>query len=418
MTRLSTSPVAAIAAVAIFAAVETATAQPHAPLLPPPETLATWARTTPVTRDTRIDAPPVTVQSPPAPAARTRRSRKWSVEVHGGRFGELIDAGASRSAAIEAFPAGAPFTTMAGGPSRAVASWLYGDGTVLFDQIRASFASTYGVNLSSITPLDDVLRSSGTTRTFGTTVGGRFSRDITSWLGLEVAYDRGPSETAVDEAVFRGVEATRSSYVAAFQSLLATIPQDNGVVTATVTSTDVEASRHQQIATASLVLTPIRISRFGLHLSAGGGIVKNDVSPTEIRLQAGYRFSLLSQFPINESETVTIRFSEKSQVPVWVAGAGFTLDLWGPLGVRADARVLAMENAVQTTVSSSGTHVTTPAAAQQVTLPSLTSPSIQFSSIPGVQTTLGGGTVNDLVTYSGSGYQVRPHITVGLVLRF
>lgn len=355
---------------------------------------------------------------PPAAAANPprRRQGKWALEVHGGRLGNLLSAGTSTG--IDAFAVGAPFTTAGGDPSRAVASWMYGDGVLLFEQVRASFAANHGVAFPGITPLDGVMRGAGTNRKPGNAFGGRFSRDLTSWLALELAFDRGSSRTTFADGVMDGVEATRASYTAAFQALLATIPHTGGLVAATVTPASEGGSQSQTIATASIVLTPIRVGRLGVHVLFGGGFVKNDSSPMEVQLQGNYRFSVLSRFPINESETVAIRFSEKSQVPAAVVGAGFTLNLWGPIGLRADARVLATENTAVTTVTSSATRVTTAVAAQQLTFPSLTTPSIQFNNIPGGRTTLSGEPVNGLVTYSGRGYDLRPHVTVGLTVRF
>jgi hypothetical protein len=353
---------------------------------------------------------------PPPPRARKRGG--WALEVHGGRLGDLLSAGARSGTSLDAFPAGTPFATAGGHPSRAVSSWFYGDGPTLFDQIRASFAASHGVSLPGIVPLDTVVRSRALSRGSTDTVGARFSRDLTSWLALEVAYDRGSSRSTLDSSVASGIEASRASYAGAFQALLTAIPHTAGQITAVAEPAATESSQPTQIATGSLVITPVRVSRFAVHVLVGGGVLKRGGSATELRLRGGTRFSLLGQMPIDESETVILRFDEKRQLPAITAGAGFTIDMWGPLGLRADARVVATEDTAVTTLSSSATHTTTVVASQQVTFPSLTTPSIQLSSIPNARTTLSGPAVADLVTYSGDGHELRPQFTVGLVLRF
>lgn len=417
MSRWLASHALGLAAVAILMSAAPAVGQSAHPS-PPASLLLDPAGKVAATRppEDQIARPSGPARTQP-PASRPRRSPKWALEVHGGRFGSLLGGSSDGGNTIDAFPAGASFTTAGGQPSRAVSSWFFGDGPVLFDEIRASFAANYAVALGGISPLDGMLRTPGTSRTPGNAFGARLSRDLTSWLGIELAYDQTSIERALSDTAATAIEASRASYVTAFQSLLATIPQTGGAVTATSSSLD-GASKRQMVATASVVVTPVRSARLSLHLLAGGGIVKNESAGGEVRLQSNYRFNLLAQFPFSESETVTIKFTEKAQAPAMTAGAGLTLNLWGPLGLRADARVLATKNTTVTTVSASPTRTVATAAAQQLTFPSLTSPSIQFSSAPGARTTLSGGAVTDLETYAGRGYEVRPYMTVGLVLRF
>jgi hypothetical protein len=367
-------------------------------------------------------------QSPPAPTAATsqrpapvgrpaRTQGGWMLEVHGGAFGELINnnvsVGRSGSSA-EAFPAGTPFTTLNGQPSRAVPSWAFGDGVVLFDEVRRSFAANLGLALPAITPLDAVMRSRGAVHKPANAVGGRFSRNVTSWLAAEVAVDRGSRRSSLSSNVDAGLEATRASYTAAFQALLASIPQTGGRVTATATSS-ANATDTQTVVTASAVLSLVRTSRVGVHTVIGGGLMMNDGSTLEGRLQSGYQFRVFGIYPINESETVTLRFSEKKQVPVGVIGLGFTLRVAGRTGLRVDARVLASRNTATTSVDAAASTVS---ASPVVTLPSATTPSIQFSTETSARTTLSGAPLNGLVTYRGNGLDLRPHITVGYYVRF
>lgn len=143
--------------------------------------------------------------------------------------------------------------------------------------------------------------------------------------------------------------------------------------------------------------------------------MNDKASKIELTLASGYRFSVFSTFPINESESVTIRYSEEKSAPVVSLGFGVSVRVAGQSGVRFDARMLASQNRAVTTVTSSNTRVIAP---QLVSFPSLTTPSIQFSTAAGTRTTLSGDAVADLVTYRGSGYDLRPHLTVGYFVRF
>jgi len=348
-------------------------------------------------------------------ASRPRREGKWLLEVHGGRFGELIPNSLSGGGSgVDGLPGGTPFTTLNGQPSRAVPAWSFGDGTVLFDEMRRSFAANQGLTLPGITPLDAVMRSRGTTRAPGTAFGVRVSRDLTSWLAAEIGVDHGPMRAALAEDTLAGVEATRASYTSAFQALLATMPQTGGRVSM-VAQNSPDASNTQTVVTGSAVLALVRTSRLRINAIVGGGIMKNDGASFEATLRGGYQFNVFSVFPVNESETVTLRFSEKPQVPVGVLGLGFTARLVGQSGIRVDARLLASEVTALTTIDAVPARVTS---GQPVTLPSITSPSIQFSSAPGTRTSLSGNPLSGVTTYAGSGYDLRPHITVGYYVRF
>lgn len=354
-------------------------------------------------------------QEPRPAASGPRREGKWLLEVHGGRFGELIpNSLRGGGSGAEPLPSATPFTTLNGQPTRAVPAWSFGDGAALFDEVRRSFAANQGLNLPGITPLDGVLASRGTTRTPGPAFGIRFSRDLTSWLAAEIGVDRGATRSALAAETLEGLDATRASYTSALQALLATMPQTGGRVSMTAQGSP-EASSTQTVVTGSAVLALVRTSRLRINAILGGGIMMNDATSFEATLRGGYQFNVFSVFPINESETVTLRFSEKRQVPVGVIGLGFTARLVGQTGLRVDARVLASEVTARTTIDASPGRVTS---GQPVTLPSISSPSIQFSSSPGTHTSLSGAPLSGVATYSGSGYDLRPQVTVGYYVRF
>lgn len=353
-----------------------------------------------------------------ASASSAAKPGNWMFEVHGGGFGDLIGndfkLGRTGSGA-QGFPSGTPFTTINGAPSRAVSSWAFGDGVALFDEVRRSFAANLALTLPAITPLDAVMRSPGTVHKPAKAVGARFARNLTSWLAAEISVDRGSRRSSLSSDAAAAVEATRATYTTAFETLLATIPQTGGRVASTATTTP-DASGNQTVVTGSAVLSLVRTSRVGVHTIVGGGIIMNESSSFEARLQSNYRFSIFSTFPINESETVSIRFTEKKQMPVGVLGFGATVRVAGRSGIRVDARVLASHNTAVTTIDASASRIT--AGVTPVSFPSLTTPSLQFSTAAGQRSSLSGDAVTGLVTYSGSGLDLRPHVTVGYYVRF
>lgn len=333
-------------------------------------------------------------------------------EIHGTAFGDLL--GNARGATGDGFPAGTPFTTITGRGSRAVTSWAFGDGAAFFDDVRRAFGAEHGLALPGITPLDGLMQSAGTSSTPARAVGGRLAGFLTSWLALEVAVDRGTMRSQLSNEAVAALEATRASYVSAFDALLTTVPQNSSGVTSTATASP-EVSGNQTIVTGSLLLSIVRTSRVGIHAVLGGGIIQHDRTDFDATLASDYQFRALNTFPFSERETVAIRFSQKRQVPVGVAGLGVTLRVAGRTGIRLDARVLASENTSTTTVDASASRVT---AAPSLVLPSLTTPSIQFSSAASTRTTLSGDPVSGLVTYRGSGIDLRPQFTIGYYVRF
>lgn len=349
-------------------------------------------------------------QRPPAATARPRTPGTWWVTGHGGFIGALVSDGESSGAAP--FPTGTAFATVNGRQSRAVPSWAFGDGAVLFDEVRVAFAAQHGVALPAIVPLDAVLRMRGTGSSKGPGFGGRVGKDVTSWLGLEFGIDRGV-RSSTPSAIADGLENTRASYASAFQALVATIPQTGSQVT--VTAPAVPKGGHQTVLTGNALLSVVRTARFRLHAIVGGGLLFNDVESIEAQLQGNYRFSVFSALPIDESDGVTVRFSEKRTAPVGVFGAGFTVGTSRSSGVRVDARILASRNTSVTTVDASPSRTS---AGERAALPSNTAPSIQFSSEPSVRSTLSGDAVSGLETYKGSGLDLRPVVTVGYYVRF
>lgn len=340
----------------------------------------------------------------------------WMFEVHGGGFGELISnninlGGAGGGAA---FPASTPFGTDV--TSRAVTSWTFGDGPALFADF---WRANRGPDVPAIAPLDSVMRSRATTSTPARAVGARFSRNLTRGFAAEISVDRGGRRSSLSPDAVSAIEATRASYTTAFESLLSTTGAlnpgalvDPGRVTAT-TATTPETSDTQTVVSGSAVLSLVRATRVGVHLVIGGGVIMNEGSTTDVQLQGRYQFQLGTS-AVDESETVTLHFTEKKRVPVAVLGLGTTVRVAGNSGVRVDARVLASRNSSTTSVDSTS-RVTE---LSRVLALGRNAPSLTFGGNQTSRSSLTGEPLNGLATYSGRGLDLRPQFTVGYYVRF
>jgi hypothetical protein len=352
--------------------------------------------------------PPPPVQKPPAPRART--APNWTVEAYGGR---LVGQSPTRGDPGAPFAAGEAFTAVSGSPSRAVSSWRFGDGAMLFNQVNAQFGSQFGQRFSEMVPLDGVLRSAAARRTGGVGFGARLTRVVTPRFGIEVGVDRSDRPLRLTGAAKTAIEAARASFESAFTGLLNLAPQTGLRVTST--ATPVEPDGGTMSVSGALVISLVRRGRLGAHAVAGAAGVFSGTEAAEVQLQGSYQFSFLGQFPINETDTVTMRVTDRDRVIAGLFGGGVTIAISARQELRVGFRVLASANHVTTAVTASPSVVVS--AAQPIALPSNTVPTIQFSSLTGTRSSLSGGSV-DLTTFTGSGLDLRGQLTVGYGLRF
>lgn len=119
--------------------------------------------------------------------------------------------------------------------------------------------------------------------------------------------------------------------------------------------------------------------------------------------------------PINETDHVTVHFSDQEIVPIAIAGAGVSIDLGRRHGFRIEARARANQNETRISVDAAPSAIAT---APLIYFSTATSPSLQFSTTPGVPTSLSGEPITGLQTFSGSGIDIRTVVTVGYYVRF
>lgn len=345
-----------------------------------------------------------TARKPQKPKGEPR----WTLEVHGGISGGATPSGGTAGQ----FPAGATLQTEVS-PSRVIPSWFFGDGAALFNEVRSQFASRFNVQYPQIAALDRALTSVPVERKGAASFGVRVGRQITSRFGVEFGFDRSQGTLKMTDAARAAVEASRASFESAFTGLIATtVPQTNLSVTSTADIEDADTT--QTAMTAALTIKLFSTGRLSVHALAGGGRLTNSSDSVDARLRGTYQFRLFNTYAFSEIDSVTIRTTERENMPVGVLGGGLTYDFNRRSGLRFDVRALVGANGITTTVDASPT---TSTAVPAIALPSLTTPSIQFSNLATVPSSL-SGKATGLQTFKGSSLDSRLLVSVGLFLRF
>lgn len=348
------------------------------------------------------------LDSRPAAAQAASSGGKWSIEFYAGAG--LAPSGGGGTG-ITSFPSGTPFTTASSRPSRIVPSWFFGDGTKLFNDVAGQLATLTSSTLRRITPLDSAATVAATKESAGVTFGVRLHRSLGRRLGLELGAERRPTKVELTGAVQDALAATRDSFKVAFEDLLATTSSTNVSVTSTLTIPERTSARNQLTAALTYQLTDG--PRASAYVVGGGGIEMNTGDSPEASLNGAYSFRVLGAFPLSETDRVTMTVARKKQAAVAVLGGGATWKLSARASLKADVRLSLSQSVASTTLATSPSIT---AQAPNSTLPSITTPSIQFSSVTGTQSSLGG--TSSLTTFSGSGWTRRVSFTIGIVRRF
>jgi hypothetical protein len=326
----------------------------------------------------------------------------WEIEVHGGR-------GASSNPV-----AGSGSLPGTGSASAAtVSSWYFGDGALALNQVLAFF----GLN-EQITALDPTLKGPFIERAAGATFGVRLDRVLTPRFSLEVSVDDwlGPLQATSTSQAALGAAST--SFINAWNALLSSPARGTQAVTS---AASVNSRGRQFVATGGLVINLSNSSRVMPYATIGAGVVTNYDGFPSAQLIGTYQFAVVPPAGISapapatfhETDMVTVS-SSASDTVAGMFGAGVRIAGASRWGVRVDARDHLGRD-------TSSTMVTT-APASQVSQPTGvfvlgTSPPLQFSTVPGAQSTL-SSPLSNVTTFRASGIQNQISVTVGLYWRF
>lgn len=347
----------------------------------------------------------VGAQEPAPPAAR-----RWTIEIYGGGVHESRSTGGTP---IAQFPAGNVFTMASGGTSRAHASWRFGDGAVLFNQVAAQFSQITRQSFATITPLDDILRAGHSSTDPQAVFGVRLGRYVTPTVSLELSIERGRGGVTPSDATLDALTSANNTFIAAFQQLLATAPVSGLVVTSGI---GVPSSRHSQtriIGTISKTLA--RGTRWSAAATLGGGVQLRGGTAAQVSMNGNYQFNLFGTSPFSERDEVHISFEEPESVMLGLAGLSATYDLTSATGLRLGVRAHLAANGATTSIQ---TRPFVTISGTPATLPTATSPGLQFSNQSGAVSSLTPSMASTITTFTGSGLNRQVIVTLGLVRRF
>ena len=338
------------------------------------------------------------------PVSVSAQEPRWEVEGYGG-----IVAARTASEGARTLPAqGAPLVTSNPTfPSREIPSWFFGDGASVLNDVNAELGAT-----GRITPLDAVFAPLGSARVGS--VGVRVRRRLSARMSAEISVD---TLTGSDDRVSdlsTAVEASRDSFRTAFTGLLRTGPFAAVVVEATSASAT-EVRRRDTAVTFAL---SSRFRPWGSLVpygTFGAGVMAGSGSLPSASLEGRYRFSVLGEVPIDETDRVALRYTRGTAF-VAVLGGGLQREMSEKWGLRFDVRLLMGPDTTRVLVDA------TPAMTRNGPsgfVESFTNPGVQFSNDPstGRRSTLSAPALEGFEVFSG-GFQTRTLLTIAIARRF
>ena len=343
--------------------------------------------------------------APPVWAQSSANERRWEIEGYGGL---LIPTGTAQGSATLPAP-GAPIATSSPiFPSRRVPSWFFGDGASLLNLVNEQFGVA-----AAIQPFDAALGGSGLTVGNGFAGGVRVRRALSTRFSAEFSFDMYTASAGLSGELVSAAEATRDSFAPALEGLLASGPFAD--VNVEASSTD-GGSALEIAATGALVYQFGSAGGFDPYVTFGGGVITGAGDAASVTLEGRYRFQIIGEVPIDETDRATIRVESRTVV-AGVVGAGLRRDVSDRWGVRIDGRVFIGPHTTRILLDAD------PVVAQGTPadfIESFTAPSIQFSNNPstGRESSLGGPALQDFEAFVADGLQARVLITAGVFVRF
>jgi hypothetical protein len=338
------------------------------------------------------------------PASVGAQEPRWEIEGYGG-----IVAARTASAGSRTLPAPGPplVTSNPTFPSREIPSWFFGDGASVLNGANTELGAS-----GRITPLDAVFAPLGSARVGA--AGVRVRRRLSARMSAEIGVDAltAPDDRVSDLAA--AVDASRDSFRTAFTGLLRTGPFAGVVVDATGESGSA-VRRRDTAVTLALSARFAPWGRFVPYATFGGGVIAGTGSLPSASLEGRYRFSVIGEVPIDETDRVSLRYTRGTGVVV-VLGGGLQRDMSSRWGLRVDARLLMGPDTTRVLVDTAPSSVRS---GPSGFVESFTNPGVQFSNDPstGRRSTLSAPAQQGLEVFSG-GFQTRTLVTVGIVRRF
>ncbi len=337
---------------------------------------------------------------------------KWEVEFHvGGGFVHMPVSGSSK------LPAAGPLIATEDGPdtSRAVPSFFFGDGALLYNQFVA--ASSESDVASRITPLDTALTTAVLTRATGATFGGRIGRTLSPRFGVEGSFDYGGGTLGFTSDALAKIHATANSWAAAL------VQPNTPPYCASCTGTSISSvatiqdhQGHTYLVTGALNVNVLSTGRWQPYVTAGMGL-RGHTGHAPSAVLAGSLDYTFRGVTSNIADTVTVQTTVPSHSFVGLVGAGLKYSVTPGWGLRADLRDHITSNGAKTLLSAHAVVSGTPPGCSTY---AGSTPTIQDCTpgVTGQVSTLSGAPVASFQSFSGSGVTHQVSLTGGVFYRF
>jgi hypothetical protein len=369
-------------------------------------------------------------------SAQTLASGKWEIELHAGGMRSTNPPGGTVSlpgpgetfTTSGIYPPPAPQVVVVSS-SRRESSWYFGDGAVLFNQAAAAVAANPFAMTAAfagrIVSLDPVLGRSLLEGRAGASVGARVSRVLTPRVSAELSVDYGLAHPKIAQANRDALEATRVSFIAAFDGLIRSNPTR---VLNSLTSTAAldDGTGRQLVTSGVLILNLTTAGRIIPYAAIGASVLTVTGKAATVTLKGNYQYLNPSGSPIDETDSVTVRARDRHTL-AGIVGAGVKYQVSPRWGIRFDARTSLSKNAASTQIDAAPSAVLGLLPRGRGTLNA--DPTLQFSNnwtdpitTLGVTSvaisTLSGPAINGFRTFSGKGVSSHTSVSAGLFWRF
>jgi hypothetical protein len=253
---------------------------------------------------------------------------KWEIELHGGGMlpTNLAAGTVSLPGPGQAFPTAAIYPppappVLVTATSRRESSWYFGDGAALFNQAAAALAP--GAMTASfpgrIISLDPVLGRSLVERRRGGSIGARVSRVLTPRLSAELSVDYSLARLQITQANIDAVEATRASFIEAFNGLITSNP--GRVLKSLTSTTTLDSGNARQLFTSGALVVNLRTAGNVIpYATVGASLISTTGNMPSVTLKGHYQFLNPSGSPIDETDNVTVRDARDSPVVAGILG--------------------------------------------------------------------------------------------------
>ena len=336
-------------------------------------------------------------------------SRPWEISFSGG----VLSGHGVASGTGQMPPPGDIYVTVLPGfaPSRLVSSWWFGDGALLFNELRNGLPSSpVTPALPSILPLDETLQRGIARRGAGLVFGIGVARTLTERLTAEFRVDVSGGGVSFDDEVRPAAEATRQSLEAAFGSAVF-----GGTISSNTDITTVEEGGRELLAVGALRIALAHGRSVEPYVVIGGGVARALGDGPTLNLLAHIGFAPQGVPQLDEVDAVTITAHPKLGAVV-VAGGGLRKSIGARSGIRVDARVHFIGDTTTTEVDAAPENHRLTSSAFIFGRSSGTY-SIVFSGLPEAPSSL-SVPIGNFETFTASGMRTQFSLTLGYDIRF